>query len=120
MLTGYAQTASAATRAAMSEHGRPEDFARAMSRLTRGEAPENAIDDRLLAEYAMAGTPQECLAQAERYAAAGVTELAIAPIGEHSCDDIARLGRGRALSRRPRPREGVRGDDDRRDGLPPR
>jgi len=92
MLTGYAQTASAATRAAMSEHGRPEDFARAMSRLTRGEAPENAIDDRLLAEYAMAGTPQECLAQAERYAAAGVTELAIAPIGEHSCDDIARLG----------------------------
>ena len=92
MLSAYAQTASAATRAAMSEHGRPEDFARAMSRLTRGEAPENAIDDRLLAEYAMAGTPQECLAQAERYAAAGVTELAIAPIGEHSCDDIARLG----------------------------
>jgi len=40
----------------------------------------------------MAGSPQECLAQAERYAAAGVTELAIAPIGEHSCDDIARLG----------------------------
>jgi len=76
MLTAYAQTASAATRAAMSEHGRPEDFARAMSRLTRGEAPEDAIDDRLLAEYAIAGTPEECLAQAEVYAEAGVTELA--------------------------------------------
>ncbi len=92
MLTAYAQTASAATRAAMSEHGRPEDFACAMSRLTRGEAPEDAIDDRLLAEYAIAGTPEECLAQAEVYAESGVTELAIAPIGEHPADDIARLG----------------------------
>jgi 5,10-methylenetetrahydromethanopterin reductase len=93
MLIAYARTASAATRAAMTEHGRPEDLERAMSRLTRGEAAEGAIDDRLLAEYAIAGTPEECLAQAERYAEAGVTELAIAPIGEHPCDDIARLGR---------------------------
>jgi alkanesulfonate monooxygenase SsuD/methylene tetrahydromethanopterin reductase-like flavin-dependent oxidoreductase (luciferase family) len=76
----------------MSEHGRPEEFARTMRRLTRGEAPEDAIDDRLLAEYAIAGTPEECLAQAELYAQAGVTELAIAPIGERPCDDIARLG----------------------------
>jgi len=93
MLTAYAQTASAATRAAMSEHGRPEEFARAMSRLSRGEAPEDAIDDRLLAEYAIAGTPNECLAQAEVYAEAGVTELAIAPIGDRPCDDISRLGK---------------------------
>jgi len=92
MLAAYAQTASAATRAAMSEYGRPEAFARAMSHLSRGDAPEDAIDDRLLAEYAVAGTPDECLAQAERYAEAGVTELAIAPIGEHPADDIARLG----------------------------
>jgi alkanesulfonate monooxygenase SsuD/methylene tetrahydromethanopterin reductase-like flavin-dependent oxidoreductase (luciferase family) len=91
MLTAYTQTASAATRAAMSEHGRPEDFADAMSRLTRGEAAEDAIDDRLLAEYAIAGTPEECLAQVEGYAEAGVTELAMAPIGEHPAEDIARL-----------------------------
>jgi alkanesulfonate monooxygenase SsuD/methylene tetrahydromethanopterin reductase-like flavin-dependent oxidoreductase (luciferase family) len=92
MLTAYMQSASAATRAAMSEHGRPEDFARAMSRLARGEAPEDAIDDRLLAEYVVAGTPEECLAQAAVYAEVGVTELAIAPIGETPADDIARLG----------------------------
>ncbi len=92
MLTAYAQTASAATHAAMSEHGRPEDFARAMRRLIRGQAPEDAIDDRLLAEYAIAGTPEECLAQANVYAEAGVTELAIAPVGEHPSHDIARLG----------------------------
>jgi alkanesulfonate monooxygenase SsuD/methylene tetrahydromethanopterin reductase-like flavin-dependent oxidoreductase (luciferase family) len=93
MLATYTQTASAATRAAMSEHGRPEDFAQAMRRLARGEAPEDAIDDRLLAEYAIAGTPDECLAQVEVYAEAGVTELAMAPIGEHPVEDIARLGR---------------------------
>src|SRR5207249_2749147 len=92
MLTAYAQTASAATRAAISEYGRPEDFARAMSRLARGEAPEDVIDDGLLAEYAIAGTPEQCLAQAEVYAEAGVSELAIAPIGERPADDIARLG----------------------------
>jgi alkanesulfonate monooxygenase SsuD/methylene tetrahydromethanopterin reductase-like flavin-dependent oxidoreductase (luciferase family) len=63
-----------------------------MSRLARGEAPEDAIDDRLLAEHAIAGTPVECLAQAEAYAEAGVTELAIAPIGERPADDTARLG----------------------------
>jgi len=47
----------------------------------------------LLAEYAIAGRPEKCLAQAALYAAAGATELAIAPIGEHPADDIARLGR---------------------------
>ena len=57
MFIAYGQIASAATRAAMSEHGRPEDFARAMSRLNRGEAPEDAIDDRLLAP-----TPRQQLA----------------------------------------------------------
>ena len=93
MLTAYAQSASAATRAAMSGYGRPEDFARAMARLARGDSPEDAIDDRLLAEYAIAGTPEECLEQSEVYADAGVTELAIAPIGERSVEDIARLGR---------------------------
>ncbi len=93
MLTAYNATASDATRAAMTKYGRPEDFARAMARLGRGEAPEDAIDDRLLAEYAIAGTPDECLAQASVYADAGVTELAIAPVGERGADDITRLGR---------------------------
>jgi len=93
MLTAYAQSASAATRAAMSESARPEDLEHAMRGLARGEAPEDAIGDPLLAEYAIAGTPDECLAQAKAYAQAGVTELAITPLGEHAADDIARLAR---------------------------
>src|SRR5262249_60968677 len=43
MLTAYAQTASSATRAAMSEHGRPEALPPPTSPLARGEAPEDAI-----------------------------------------------------------------------------
>src|SRR5881296_2090227 len=52
MLRTYTETASAATRAAIAEYGRSEDFARAMVRLGRGDPPEDAIDDRLLADYA--------------------------------------------------------------------
>src|SRR5881397_2729514 len=92
MLRAYMETASAATRAAIAEYGRSEDFAHAMVRLGRGDPPEDAIDDRLLADYAIAGTPDECLAQCRIYADAGVTELAIGPVGERGAEDIARLG----------------------------
>ena len=65
------------------------ELAQAMARLDRGEP----LDDRLLAQYAVAGTAEECLAQCRGYAKAGVTELALAPIGERGVEDIARLGR---------------------------
>jgi len=85
-------TASAATRAAIAEYNglTADEFAQAMARLDRGEP----LDDRLLAQYAVAGTPQECLAQCRAYAEAGVTELALAPVGEPGVEDITRLGRG--------------------------
>jgi len=92
MLIAYRATASGATRAAIAEYNglTPDEFAQAMARLDRGEP----LDDRLLAQYAVAGTPQECLAQCRAYAEAGVTELALAPVGEPGVEDITRLGRG--------------------------
>ncbi len=93
MLTAYWSqgTASKATRAALSEYTglAPEEFARVMDGVGRGEP----LPDRLLAQYAIAGTADECLAQAKAYAEAGVTELAIWPVGERGADDITRLGR---------------------------
>ena len=93
MLTAYwsQAAASAATRAAIAEYNglAAEEFAEAMERLGRGEP----LDDRLLAQYAVAGTAQECLAQCRAYAEAGVTELALWPVGDRGVDDIARLGR---------------------------
>jgi 5,10-methylenetetrahydromethanopterin reductase len=83
-------TASAATRAAIANYNGlgPDEFAQAMARVERGEP----LDDRLLTQYAVAGTARECLDQCRVYAEAGVTELAIAPVGEHGAADIARLG----------------------------
>jgi 5,10-methylenetetrahydromethanopterin reductase len=91
MLTAYRRTASAATRTAMSEYNglTTDEFAEAIARLDGGEP----LDDRLLAQYAVAGTAEECLAQCGAYAEAGVTELAVAPVADHGVGDITRLGR---------------------------
>ncbi|HEV8585569.1 MAG TPA: LLM class flavin-dependent oxidoreductase [Methylomirabilota bacterium] len=91
MLTAYAATASAATRAAMIDYSglTPEEFADMIARVGRGEP----LPDRLLAQYAIAGTADECRAQAKAYADAGVTELAIWPVGERGTEDIAMVGR---------------------------
>lgn len=91
MLTAYWSrgTASSATRAAIANYNglAPDEFAQAMARVEGGEP----LDDRLLAQYAVAGTARECLDQCRVYAEAGVTELALAPVGEHGVEDIARL-----------------------------
>jgi alkanesulfonate monooxygenase SsuD/methylene tetrahydromethanopterin reductase-like flavin-dependent oxidoreductase (luciferase family) len=63
-----------------------------MERLGRGEPPDRVLDDRLLAEYAIAGTVDECLEQVRVYAEAGVTELAVWPLGEYPVEDVERLG----------------------------
>ncbi|HEY3101797.1 MAG TPA: LLM class flavin-dependent oxidoreductase [Methylomirabilota bacterium] len=91
MLVAYRATASAATRAAIAEYNglTADEFAQAMARLDRGEP----LDDRLLAQYALAGTVQECIGQLHIYAEAGVTELALAPVGQHGAKDIGRLGK---------------------------
>jgi hypothetical protein len=63
-----------------------------MERLGRGEPAASVIDDRLLAEYAIAGTVDECLERCAVFAQAGVTELAVWFVGDRALDDIARLG----------------------------
>jgi len=96
MLTAYWSqgTASPATRAAIADENGldPGEFAHVMGRLGRGEPPATVLDDRLLAEYAIAGTVDECLERCRVYAEAGVTELGIWPVGHHAIDDLARLG----------------------------
>jgi 5,10-methylenetetrahydromethanopterin reductase len=57
------------------------DFERAVGRLRVGAPPDDALDDRFVAAFAIAGTPADCLAQARRYHAAGATELALTFVG---------------------------------------
>jgi 5,10-methylenetetrahydromethanopterin reductase len=96
MLTAYwsQQNAAPATRAAIADGSdlAPGEFAHLMARLERGEPAASVIDDRLLAEYAIAGTVDECLERCALYAEAGVTELAVWFLGDRAVEDIARLG----------------------------
>jgi 5,10-methylenetetrahydromethanopterin reductase len=67
------------------------DFAAAVDRLRQGEKPDDALDQRFVDAFAIAGTSEDCLAQARRYRAAGATELALTFVGEQPEQDMAYL-----------------------------
>jgi 5,10-methylenetetrahydromethanopterin reductase len=67
-----------------------EDFSRAIERAQSGNT--DAFDDRFVAAFAIAGTAQDCLAQARRYGQAGATELALSFAGDRPEDDMRYLG----------------------------
>jgi 5,10-methylenetetrahydromethanopterin reductase len=57
------------------------DFAAAVERLRAGANPDQALDDRFIVAFAIAGTADDCLAQARAYRAAGASELALTFVG---------------------------------------
>jgi 5,10-methylenetetrahydromethanopterin reductase len=64
------------------------EFAEAAARLRAGEDPIAMLDERYAKSFALVGTPDECLAAAERHAAAGVTELALTFDGPAAANNI--------------------------------
>ena len=70
---------------------RPEIVA-ALDRLRRGEAAEIALDERFIAAFAIAGTAEDCLAQARCYRGAGVDELVLTFAGGQAAADMAYFG----------------------------
>jgi 5,10-methylenetetrahydromethanopterin reductase len=68
------------------------EFAAASARLSSGEDAADALDERFTAAFALAGTPNECLTAAEKYAAAGVSELALTFSGANAIEDISTIG----------------------------
>jgi 5,10-methylenetetrahydromethanopterin reductase len=75
------------------------EFAAASARLTAGEDPASVLDHRYTTAFALAGRPQDCLAAAEKYAAAGVSELALTFSGTSAVQDIKTMGSALAESR---------------------
>jgi 5,10-methylenetetrahydromethanopterin reductase len=73
------------------------DFAGAVERLRVGKKPADALDDRFVAAFAIAGTAQDCLAQARQYFEAGTSELVLSFAGTRPEEDMKYLGD--ALSR---------------------
>jgi 5,10-methylenetetrahydromethanopterin reductase len=69
------------------------DFAAAVERLRAGERPADALDDRFVDTFAIAGTADDCLAHARRYRAAGATELVLTFVGSQPEQDMEYLAR---------------------------
>lgn len=97
MLPNYwalAQRLPAARRALTDGSGLSEtELARAAAELQAGGRPEEVLDARYVAAFALAGTGEDCRAQAAAYGAAGVTELALTFAGPTAAADIAAAGR---------------------------
>jgi len=69
-----------------------DEFASIAKRLASGERAEDVLDDAVADAFALIGTPHDCLRAAERYAEAGVTELALTFSGEMAAQNLALLG----------------------------
>src|SRR5439155_11923647 len=62
-----------------------------LARLRRGEPADTVLDDRFIAAFAIAGTAEECLAQAAQYRRAGVAELVLTFAGSQPEADMAQF-----------------------------
>ena len=62
-----------------------------LARLRRGELADTVLDDRFIAAFAIAGTAEECLAQAAQYRRAGVAELVLTFAGPRPEADMAQF-----------------------------
>src|SRR6266851_3293736 len=62
-----------------------------LARLRRGEPAETVLDERFIAAFAIAGTAEECLAQAAQYRRAGVAELVLTFGGPRPEADMAQF-----------------------------
>jgi 5,10-methylenetetrahydromethanopterin reductase len=69
------------------------EFATAVGRLTQGEPAATVLDERYSAAFTLAGTAEDCRAQAAAYAAAGVTELALTFAGANAAADMATVAK---------------------------
>jgi 5,10-methylenetetrahydromethanopterin reductase len=72
-----------------------DDFAAAVDRLRVGELPTDVLDERFVDAFAIAGTAEDCLAQARRYRAAGATELVLTFVGPQAEQDMGYLASAR-------------------------
>jgi hypothetical protein len=68
------------------------DFAASVEGLRAGKSAAEMLDDRFLAAFAIAGTAEDCLAQARAYLEAGATELVLSFAGPEPEQDMQYLG----------------------------
>lgn len=69
-----------------------QEIVAALDRLRRGEPAETVLDGRFVAAFAVAGTAEDCLTQAQRYRRAGVDELVLTFAGDQAGADMTYFG----------------------------
>lgn len=69
-----------------------QEFSASAKRLREGEDPTKVLDERYTAAFSLVGTPEQFLQGASRYAASGVTELALTFSGPRGNESIAAVG----------------------------
>jgi 5,10-methylenetetrahydromethanopterin reductase len=84
------------------------DFAHAMVRLRAGESARSVLDDRFLDAFGLAGTAEDCLAQASAYAKAGVTEVVLTFVDPRPEESMHHLGRAMREHRKSEPQVSAR------------
>ena len=68
------------------------DFVAAVARLRAGEKGADALDERFVSAFSIAGCGADCLAQAQAYFDAGASELVLGFAGAQPEDDMRYLG----------------------------
>jgi 5,10-methylenetetrahydromethanopterin reductase len=70
-----------------------DEFAEAANNINSGQDPADVLDQRYATAFSLYGTPEECVALARRYKAAGVDELALTFSGPSARHEIATIGK---------------------------
>jgi 5,10-methylenetetrahydromethanopterin reductase len=76
-----------------------EEFAKAAGDINGGQDPADVLDERYATAFSLCGTPEECVALARRYKAAGVDELALTFSGPSARHEIVAIGKAIEASR---------------------
>lgn len=69
-----------------------DELVSAISPIKTGHRPVEALDERFVDTYAIAGDAEDCLAAFARFREAGVTELVVTFVGAQPVEDMAYLG----------------------------
>jgi 5,10-methylenetetrahydromethanopterin reductase len=68
------------------------EFSDCAHRILAGENAAAVLDDRFVTAFSLSGTPDQCLAQAQKYKAMGIDELALTFSGPRAEEEMVEIG----------------------------
>jgi len=68
------------------------EYSDCVRRILAGEKAAAVLDDRFVAAFSLAGTPDQCLARAKEFKAMGIDELALTFSGPRAAEEMSAIG----------------------------